>query len=327
MQWVNGIIETAQRKGIDRQVLLTEAGIILSDHDLIENQRLPLDDTVRIWRAAIKLSDDPHFGLSVGENSKPSNINVVSYLVMSSATLRDALSKVKKFRRLVSDGGYIDYVSKEHESWVVFETAEETLPFTYHQAEAVLVVIYRFARLVLQGDAHPTRVMFCHAAPGDSAEHERIFHCPVVFNAEANAIVFDDELLDKSLLQANDELSRLHEIFAEQMLAKIEKQTLTQKVYRLLEQRMAHGPVSRDIIASQLAMSERSLQRKLKQEDTSFQEIVDNVRLDLAESYLQDRDLSLQDIAALLGFSEVSTFYRAYKRWTGHAPRQSSHIK
>lgn len=323
IQWVNGIIETAKRKGIGQETLFAKANVPIQwDSPSVDESRISLDDTVRIWRAAAELTNDPHFGLAVGECARPNNINVVAYLVMSSPTLREALEKVKKFRRLISDGGYVDYIPKPKESWVIYKANEASLEFSYHQIEAVLVVIFRFANLTSQGDWTPVRVMFEHQACSDSKVHERIFGCPVIFGAEANAIVFDDVLLDQPLLQASEELGRMHEGYAEQLLAKLDKQTWSKKVATLLEQSLARGPISRDIIASHMALSERSLQRKLKEEGTSFQEILDEVRLSLAERYLKDAELSLQDIATLLGFSEVSTFHRAFKRWTGRSPRQ-----
>jgi AraC-like DNA-binding protein len=165
------------------------------------------------------------------------------------------------------------------------------------------------------------KVTFVHAAPSETHEYERLFQAPVEFGAGADAIEFDAALLDVELDGADPTLVRLLRQHAEALLARAPE---PDSVVTALRSHLAQAPpdeVGAVVRAARaLGTSERSLQRKLRDEGTSFKEVLDGVRRDLALSYLRDARHSVSDVAFLVGFAEASAFSRAFRRWTDTTP-------
>jgi AraC-like DNA-binding protein len=161
--------------------------------------------------------------------------------------------------------------------------------------------------------------------------HEKVFRCPVTFGADNNRVYIDKATLDIKQIESDPSLFALLTRFADQELKKIgnkpvppsepiELEDTQGRVRQALQASLSTGDISVDAVATQLGMSSRTLQRKLESESTSYQEVLDKLRMELAESFLKERasgKMTVDDISFLLGFSEPSAFYKAYKRWTG----------
>jgi AraC-like DNA-binding protein len=169
----------------------------------------------------------------------------------------------------------------------------------------------------------PKKINFYFEQPDDISEYEKTFDSPLFFNESDCGIYFEKTVLEESILLANPELLTAHEKFAKQELDRLYPAKRTKdKVSNILRDNLLHGnKMSMDSLASELAMSVRTLQKKLKQEGSSYQTILDGLRKEIALEYLKDPDVTFNDIAFLLGFSEQSAFNRAFKRWTGHKPK------
>lgn len=164
---------------------------------------------------------------------------------------------------------------------------------------------------------------FQHPAPSDIREHERIFRCPVRFGAAANEFVFDSAYLTLPIVKADPSLCALLDRHAEGLLAKYPREdSLVERVRTILKDELNGGDASLESVARQLSLSERTLQRKLRALGTSHNELLDQMRKDLAVRYLREPEMAVCEVAYLLGFSESSAFHRAFKRWTGTSPNE-----
>ena len=318
MGWVNTVIATAQSLGVEGDALLLAAGI--SDKAL-DRERWPIDYITRLWRAAEHCTRDSGFGLKVGARVRPASINVVGFALQSAATLREAIVMVQKYQRLISDGGRFQMLAGDTSTWVVYHPRQGQLAFSPHQIEAVLAAVVTFAGWVTGVTLRPLRVQLSQAQLGPLQGYRNVFACPVEFEQAFSGILVNNALLDQPLPQADPQFAKVHEQYTDARLAALSLSSGS--VGDMRQWLMDHmGPqVPRRAQAAQaLGMSERTFARRLHEQEQTFDHLLDDVRREMALKAVADSDRSLADIAQSLGFAESSTFYRAFRRWTGLPP-------
>jgi AraC-like DNA-binding protein len=192
------------------------------------------------------------------------------------------------------------------------------VPASIDAGVASIVILCRQGR---GGQVDPIHVRLARAQPACFGRLQDFFGCPIDFGGPENSLVFRASDLDAQLPTANPVLLRVNEQVLTDYLARLERSEVTVQVQAKLIQLLPSGEVEESSIARMLNLSLRSMQRKLKARGVSFRKLLDDTRRQLAEQYLKDSTLSVSEIAYLLGFAEVSSFSRAFKRWTGHAPR------
>jgi len=304
--WALLIHRALSDHGIDGDALFGRAGLDparMND----PNARYPQTGMQRLWALATSASGDECFGLE--------------------ETLRDALLRVVRYGRVVTTGARVDLEQSGDE--VVLRLfgllpGAEFVPASVDAGVATVVILCRAGR----GEPiDPIRVSLVRAEPGCSSRLRTFFGCPVDFGAAENRVVFRASDLDAELPTTNAVLLRVNEQVLTDYLARLERAEVTVQVQAKLIQLLPSGKVEEGFIARALNLSLRSLQRKLEERGVTFRKLLDDTRQQLAEQYLKDSTLSVSEIAYLLGFAEVSSFSRAFKRWTGHAPRTASPVK
>ena len=161
---------------------------------------------------------------------------------------------------------------------------------------------------------------FAHRAPRDSRDHERFFGAPLRFATGENALVLPAALLDLPCHRNDPSLLSLLDRYAADRLGESQGTTFADRARAALSEDLQSGNVTAHRLAARLKVSVRTLHRTLAAESTSYRQLLDKLRLDLAERHLLDDRLSVAEVAFLVGFSELSAFHRAFKRWTGHTP-------
>lgn len=323
MSWVQTVLGEARRQGLDDTTLLTAAGIAPEDLRL---ERWPVDHITRLWRAAARLSGDPGLGLKAGTLVGPASFNVVSFILQSAASLRQAFTVVQKYQSLISDAGRFQLIAGETASWLVYHPRQGDLAFSPHQIEAVLAAVVSFSRWITPTPLQPERVCFSHDQVGPLAGYREVFHCSVEFNQAYSGLLIANAVLDRPLPQANAELAHLHERYAASQLTSLgQGRQLDQVIQDWVRARLGPPLPTRAEAADAFGLSERTLARRLQQHGSSYADIVDTVRRDLALHRIRHTSLPLKDIAHELGFAELSPFYRAFQRWTGSTPAQWRH--
>ncbi len=306
-------------KGHPNSVFLREHGIdplIFDDPDA----RLPHATAGRLWPAAARLTNDPDLGLHVAEGIRPGGFGVLGYAVQTSENVAAAFQCLSRYHRCLHDVAEVKLaIGRDH------ATLSHRLPVPGGPPRAVAEYIVAgwlvTSRQATGVNWTPSRVRFAHPAPDDTAEHQRVFGCTVQFGQDCSELVFSREVLDLPLLKADPALQAILEAQVARALQKLPKgEAATDALRRHLAGELCKGQPILEQIAPRLHMSPRTLHRRLEEEQTSFRDILTEVRRELAARHLAERQLAIGEIAFMLGFSEPSAFHRAFKRWTGQAP-------
>jgi AraC-like DNA-binding protein len=327
--FANAFLEFAVARGADRQTLIEQSG--LRPQDLAgQDNRIPLATYLALLQAGIKLCDEPALALLFGAEVSLSDISIVG-LVGSAATAEEGRRQVNRYARLAVDGGdgetehRFEFVPEDGQVWVKFTS---TL-----FADNPLLTESAFARCVCDGRKvaaatggvtkwpSPKAIRFTHAEPSYRAEYDRILGVPLEFGSSMNAILFGEELLSVRMPQPNQYVSGLLRERAEALLEKLENsKSMRGRVESLLVPILQTGEAKMETIARKLGLSRQTLFRKLKAESVTFEQVLDELRHKLAREYLNGKNVSVNETAYLLGFSDAAAFSRAFKRWTGSSP-------
>lgn len=319
LDWVKGLLLFAEQQGCDRELLLKNSTLPVDILD--KKRRLTMDEMVSLWGACINETADPFFGLHLGEQVRPSTFHIVGYTLMNAANLSEAFDKLNRYQRLISDGGVFQRVPVTKGVWLIYHPRPVTIPFFYHQIDAVLAAVLAFSRWVTGKDLVAIEVSLHRDRNVRIEEYERVFGVAPSFNADFDGVLISHEALALSLLEADEELCEIHELHAKQRLTELQcASSIADQVSVLLQRNMSGHEGGRAFIAKKMGFSEKRLQRKLAEEGLTFQGIYNRLRKRLALEYVSDMSIPLTDVATMLGFSDSSAFYRAFKRWTGSTP-------
>lgn len=319
MNWVNTVLDAAARQGVAREALLTQAGIALDD---LQQERWPIDHITRLWRAAVRATQDAGFGLKAGSQVGPANFNVVGELLQTSASLREAIAAVQKYQRLISDGGRFQMVAGAQASWLIYHPRQGTLAFSPHQVEAVLAAVLSFIGGAMGTVVRPLQVQFSQPRVGLLAGYREVFACPVAFEQAFSGLLLDNALLDAPLLRADQRRAREHQRAAAARMAELTQGgALAQELRAWMIATLASRVPTRAEAAQALGVSERTLARRMQAQGLSFTALLDGVRRDAALQAVTDSTRALADIGLALGFAEPAVFWRAFRRWTGCTPQ------
>jgi len=177
------------------------------------------------------------------------------------------------------------------------------------------------SRLLATARSGPLEARFSYPAPAHAEEYERILRVPIRFEAGEDGVLFPISMMDSSNPSADAALRQLLERYAADQLAKIQTHArFSERVRATILSMLPLGALTADAVAAQFSMSNRTLRRRLQEEDTSYQEILDDVRAELACRYLAKEKRGIDEVAFLLGFSDPSAFTKAFRRWTGQTP-------
>lgn len=325
--YAQAILDMAAARGADPAALAKRASL---DTALLESRdkRVPFSVFKALMQAAKVMCAEPAFGLHFGAESDFAEISIVGLICHSAETMGAAFHQMNRYARLAIEveghgsGARFALERIGEDLWLVDQrrNPNDFLELT----EATM------ARFICEtarhfGSAPFARfVHFTHAEPGYRAEYDRILKAPVYFGCERNAICIHESWLS---IRNNLENKYVFGIFCERadaLMARLQATTtLAGRVENLLMPLLHTDQVGMDKIASKLGMSRISLYRKLKQEGTSFETVLDNLRHEMALQYLGGQKTSVHEVAYLVGFSDPAAFSRAFKRWTGSSPSAS----
>jgi AraC-like DNA-binding protein len=301
---------------------------IVADPSSLEspNARVPGSIAERVWEQAVRLSGDQDLGLHTAENFNPGALNLLGYVILSCRSASEVLGRLAQYAALLNDGLRVR-ISKDGERTVCqFEIAANLDNYLMrsprHALETMACGTLVTLRRLTSTDLQPLRVAFRHPAPPDTREHERIFG-QVAFQQPEHAMEFRTSDLEGTLLSSNPMLLEMFDAQARQLLGQMEQRgPVSRRVLDFLARRITVAVPGLDEVASELGMSERTLQRELRLEKTSFRQLIEDIRKEIAMQHLAQPGASASEAAFLLGFSEPSAFTRAFRRWTGSAPTE-----
>lgn len=292
-------------------------GIDLNDRDGM----VPLVQQIDLVRDIL---DDPDetLGLRLGMNLPFDGLGLWGFLLRSSNNFGDMLTRAGRYIRVVNK--YPEFVLEmQGDRLAQICTHSTPSPFGAHEqiVQWFLAHWLAWGRLLCNQALAPVQASFTWAGPLDPGPFTAFYQCPVRFDAEVDALLFDRRTLDAPLFDATPQLSGEFEKYA---AAYIERLThadgLLPRVRAAIEEGLIEGRSQEGDVAARLAMTTRTLHRRLKAQATSFRALRDQILRQKAEDLLRRADIPIAEVSFLLGYSEASNFYRAFKRWTGSVP-------
>ncbi len=299
---VDAVLRTAQ---------LSRDALASVDH------RLPYRNVMWLWEAAAVASDDPAFGVHAAEGLPMGAYDVLDYMFAAAATAGEAIARIADYIRLIQDRGDVRLVVEPRHAALV---RRGPVPAPQYDEFSLALVLLR-SRAATATPWAPQSVAFGHARSGDVRELGRVFGCPVAFGAKQTEMRFVPSVLRLPHVHADSRLLDILTRYADSLLQALPSRgDLVATASSSIARQLATGMPSLASTAAAVQLAERTLQRRLASAGVTHSKLVDDVRRGLALKYLGHAGLSMLDIAYLLHFSDATSFYRAFKRWTGEAP-------
>jgi len=274
-----------------------------------------------LWYRASQTIDDPCFGLKSGNLWHPSHLNALGYAWLASATLREALTRLERYIHAITKIAILQLVEVD-DGLALYLKFKPTTIVIPSRTDSFFSIVTSMCRVNYGATLNPQSVSFVHEAPSCAGEYFAYFKSPVAFKADRNLLVLPKDKVDAPLKGYNPEIARIHDQIIIRYLSGLRKEDIAERVKSAIIKKLPSGGVSDEIVAKELHMSVRSLQRSLRSEGTTFGKLLDEVRKDLSMDYVRDQGINLTEVAFILGFSELSAFSRAFKKWTGRSPSE-----
>jgi len=313
------LTEYLLNKGIDPALLESTLKFKLQDLET-SDFRLSISVYNDLWHLALEFSDDPSLGLKLAQNPYNEEMGLVAHIFFNSPTFSAGLKQYQRYYSLVNEGMHIEIETDDEAAYVKY-ICDEADVYCPADMEHTLAISVLRVKQNISASISLLAVHFEHSAPEDITLYEKIFPCSIEFDRPHCALIFKKDYLNYKLPKRSAYLYKILTHHIEALLKKVRPEsTFAIKVKSLVERQLAKDCIDAEHIAEKLYMSRHTLYRKLKLEQVSFHDLVDQVREEKAYALLDQKKHSLSEVAFLLGFSELSAFSRAFKRWTGQSP-------
>jgi AraC-like DNA-binding protein len=307
-----------EARGMDPAPLFRRAGIDPAALK-VPGTRVPARTSQRLLRLAGDAVGDPALGIDVAKQMHGTAMHAVGYTWLASTTLGEACRRIARYMRIISGLWTVRLEESSGGVRVVFEF-RDSQPSAMWAHDWVTAGFVRLCRITY-GDAFaPLEVTLVRRVPEPRAPFDEWFRCAIVWGAARASVLCRPEDLAQPLPTGNPEVALANERVALEYLERLDRTDIVTQVRRRILELLPSGPPTQTEIARALALSPRTLHRRLAETKTSFAELLDETRRELAGGYLQRTDYSIAEVAYLLGFAEVSSFNRAFRRWTGTPP-------
>ncbi|WP_320821376.1 AraC family transcriptional regulator [Thalassolituus sp.] len=316
-QWIRALLQAAAVMGLDRELLRRKADVA---EDTLNNPvcRISMTNTLRLWRSLEELCP-LDLGVQLGQHLSPAHFPLLSMNLMHCETLMEVLAVASRYSPLVSEGAGFQVRGAINEIHICYTPR---LPdFSRHQIDTVLILLLRFGTWLSCKPVLPIRVELTVAKPECHKVYEKAYGLIPIFNSAENVLVFSTDWLSERLPGGDPTLAEIHRQMIDEQLKNLQ---LPDTVV-LMRQWLQEAPdltLDRNVFAQRLHISGRTLQRKLQEVNTSFQQLLDEERERRAVLLLSTSKKSITEISAELGFAESSTFSRAFRRWRGASPQE-----
>ena len=313
--------ERGRKEGVEVDALLRQAHITPRE---IKNKDIPLavQNQIKFADLVANAIGDPLLGLRLAYSYDLREIGLLYYVITSAETLLGSLQRAARYSDVANEGVDLEVKNgnvlrlRLHYSGVARHS-------DVHQIEFWMATVVRICRKVVGNNLKPIEIRIAHNRRKQVPEMEKLLRCAVKTGADVDEIVFGRGSGEYPVITADPYLDRLCVRLCKETLDRLGKKAspLKVKVENAIATLLPHGEMQFDAVATELAMSERTLARRLASEGQSFSKILDGLRSNLARRYLAESDMSISEIAWLLGYSEVANFTHAFRRWTGTNPR------
>lgn len=315
------IAQALRSQGLDAMELVEEVGIDPSSV-INADRRVPLKTAHHLLERCVELSSDEAFGLVAAEHLQPQVLNGLGLAWLASDTVYDGLKRTVRFSSVLSTGVRMELHEEPEFVHLVMRGSDQLEKRVPAAVDFSAGIIMRMCRLTMGEFIAPVKIRIQRPEPTDPARFESMLSSTIEFDCEETCLTFYLNDILQPLATGDPALARANDEQAQAYIDRLNILKTSRDVIGIIVEKLPDGPPTQQQIADSLHISNRTLQRRLKEEGTSFMDLLQDTRLDLARSYLLQPTRSIVETSYLLGFSEPSTFSRAFKRWTGQAPTE-----
>lgn len=305
-------------QGVEREQLLRYVNLTEQQLNL-PNQLINTCDYEALYQIGEQVLSNKTLGFEFGQAIEPDRWGILGYIANCSPTIRDALIKQRKFQTLVGSFGT---PLQEVKSDTIILKWLPAYHCSHHTVEEIITGWATMAKKLNHYFNQPVGVYFTHSCHGDLTLYQEYFGCEIIFEHDFSGLEVEKTILDVPLTKYNSEVYNLLCSHAGKLVNNLADNSPVEIITQFISNQLSAGVPEIEDAAQNLQMSVRTLQRKLAVHQLTFTGLIDNVRQELAKSYLANTDTKAIYISQMLGFSEQSAFQRAFKRWTGKTPKQ-----
>jgi AraC-like DNA-binding protein len=312
----------AKDAAVDLALLLKKAGLTL--HQIEDpGARLKVQDQIKFLNLAANALEDDLLGFHLALLPDLREIGLLYYVSASSEMLSMALQRVARYSSIINEGVSLTYIDGK-DVVIAFHYVGISRHQDLHQIEFFITALIRMCRLLTGHHLVPSRVSLTHWRDNDYSEFVEFVGGDIEFGAAADEVAFATTIKKMPIVSADPYLNNLLITYFEEAMSRrpTNRGPFRSSVENAIVPLLPHGKIRVSEIARRLGVSQRTLARRLSFEGITFSNVLENLRSDLAERYLIQEDLSISQIAWLLGYQEVSAFTHAFRRWTGQTPRE-----
>jgi AraC-like DNA-binding protein len=321
-------IAALQNHNVAVDPLLRRVG--LSERDFDNRQgRISAGAQSKLLEYAAETLNDSGFGLRLAQQANPREIGLLFYVASAAKSVSEAVALYARYCRIVNEAVRVKLLQGQSEVVVEFIFVGISRHRARQNAEFGIAAAFKALREIAGLNIHPAHVSFAHAGNANRRELERFFGCRVEFGASIDQMAFSNETLALPLVTEDRHLLETLQPICDEAAKErnTANGTLRASVENEAQRLLPHGKAQRETVAKKLAMSTRTLGRRLADENTTYEEVVDQLRRSLALQYVKEPSLSLSQIAWLLGYEGSTSFNHAFKRWTGQSPSAARNQK
>ncbi len=319
--WIRGLVAMFSAQGLD-MAQVAQAAAISPARWQQPDARFHADEVTRLWNAAISQSGQPCLGVDCDLIAKYVNFDAVGFAVLASTDLRQGLDSLSRYLALISSATTFELQLDGPDAWLAIGHTGYTQPVPWQRSAHSLLTVLTLCRWATRRPIEPLHAEFHFPQPCDHGALARALNCPVRFGCADSRFLLSGADLALEIPSRDPVLLNLHERVMQERLISLDATTVRQRVQDEIRRWLHLGEPRRQDIAERLGLTDRTLQRRLSAEGASFQQLLDDTRRELARLHLADPQLSLAQVAGLLGFVDQSNFFRASKRWFGMPPSQ-----
>jgi AraC-like DNA-binding protein len=317
---ITGWLETVAAAGTNPDRILCA---LCLDRSVFTNPEsfVPSSSFSKLLEETARQTGDHDFGLHFGERFNPKNIGPLTYVVINSPTILAGIENASRYLRVHNQAATTSLEVERDRVFIRYRISDLDFDSSRQHNEYSMTVMLNTIRLLAGSDWTPLEAHFGHHAPNEVGEHTRIFGAPVLFDCPTNALVVEREFIERQIPAADNRLYRILQRHLENVLADMPKEDkMLAAARKALAETIREGNLNLKNVAKKVGLSQRTLERRLQERGVGFKKLLEDTRRRFALNYLKDREHTLTQIAFLLGYSEVSAFNRAFKRWTGSTP-------
>jgi len=286
------------------------------------DRRVPADAHYRLWDYAEQVTGDPGVGLHAGQVVDPERMGLVGHVFFNCDTLGEAVTQYVRLHRLINESVFLSFEQTPDQAILSWQP-DMAEHYCRQDMDRTLAAAITRTRHFINPGIRADWAEIAHPAPSYANEYEKLLGGPVRFDCGITRLAFDSWHLGHPIPRRNPYVYSAVLKQVNSLLARLQtRRSFGRTIRRLISKQMATEKIDADSLARQCHMSRQTLYRKLKKEGLSFHGLVEQVRQDKALRYVADDHYALGEIAFLLGFSELSAFSRAFKRWTGTSPAE-----